>query len=222
MKITELMSGQITLFKTNSPINAQIEVVKDLFGTSIKVDNLTQSGNLIETIWKKTLKKIHKQNPDYKNCLILGLGGGSTAKLVRQTWTDIKIVGVDIDPVMVDLGKKYLKLGEQEVDIKILDAYEFIQKSKQKYDLILVDLYQGRSVPEQFSTEKFATLIKHTTYNNSTVIFNRLYSGQTRSDAVKFLKILEKVFDSVDPVYPLANVLFVCGSKPSRLPSLAW
>lgn len=209
-KLTELMTGVIRIHETESIINGHIEVARDLWGISIKVDNLTQSGNLIESIWKKSLKKTHQQNPDYKSCLILGLGGGSTAKIVRKIWPNIKITGVDIDPVMVELGKKYLKLENQNVDIEITDAYEFIKDNKNKYDLVLVDLYQGREVPKQFTSLQFATLINKSTSANGVAIFNRLYSGQTRSDAVKFLKILENVYNFVDPVYPLANVLFIC------------
>lgn len=210
------------IYENYSKINGKVEVTKDpFFGASIKCDGLTQSGDLIEKIWQKPLKKLSSpkgqasliSNYQYSNVLILGLGGGSTAKLIRKYWPEAKITGVDLDPIMIDLGKKYLKLDDYKVDIKIADAYEFVTNHQSlttnNYDLILIDLYQGREVPQQFDTEEFAKMIKKILSPEGTAVFNRLYAAGTRPKAVKFMHKLEKVFSEVDPIYPMANVMFI-------------
>ncbi len=126
------MLGTRVLEELNSKYNGRLKVVKTFgMGTYIQANGLTQSGGIVESIWKSTIRKI--KNQDIKNCLILGLGGGTVAKIIQERWPGVKITGVDIDPVMVELGKKYLGLGD--VQIKIQDAYDFDSTG---YDLVIV------------------------------------------------------------------------------------
>jgi len=197
------------LEERNSKINGLIKVVRTLgLGTYIQVDNLTQSGGIISDIWRPILKKISNFQFPISNCLILGLGGGTVATLVHETWPEAKITGVDIDPVMVELGKKYLGLDKIPIDIRIEDAYKF--KYKVRYDLIIVDLYLGKDFPKKFEDDEFIERVKQ---HSDLVIFNRLYFGEQRPAAVKFGNKLKRFFGRVDFVYPQANLLLVCSSS---------
>jgi len=170
------------------------------------VEGLTQSGGVVSDVWRTTLWKIKKFK--IKNCLILGLGGGSAALLVKRFWSDAKITGVDIDPVMVELGKKYL--GLKKVRVVIKDAEDFIKKTKRKFDLILVDTYVGYEYPEKFEKDEFAYSVKKCLNKGGIAIFNRLYSGEKRAAVLRFGRRLEKIFSKVDFVYPEANLTLLC------------
>ena len=208
------MLGTKILETKNSKFNGRIEVVRSLgWGTYIQVEGLTQSGGVVDGIWKITLKKI--KNKDIKSCLILGLGGGSVAKLVNKTWPGIKITGIDIDPVMIEMGEKYLGLNKIKLEKIVGDANEFIQKlikKDNKFDLVIIDLYKGHSVPEEFNNEEFPKQIKKIVTENGLAIFNRLYDGEARSRVVKFGLKLQKVYPKVDYFYPEANLMFICYS----------
>jgi hypothetical protein len=210
-KFTDLLAGQKILEKRQSKFNGKIKVIRNLaFGTHIQAGGITQSGGIVENIWKDTLKKIVNCPPAGRagklkidNCLILGLGGGTAAKYVRLLWPNAKVTGVDIDPIMVELGNKYLGLDKVNVDIKITDAYGF---NSSGYDLVIVDLYNGDQFPGKFEDDKF---LKRLT-KNKLVIFNRLYFGDKRSIAVKFGNRLQKIFPNVEWFYPQANLMFIC------------
>ena len=209
-----------TLASVESPYNGRLKVVKSLaWGTYIQAEGLTQSGGVVESIWKKVLGKLKKRNLDIKNCLILGLGGGTVAKLLNSTWTQAKIYGVDIDPFMVSLGEKYLGLDRKKVKIKVADALDFVLnelKGRKKYDLIVVDLYCGSKFPEKFSSDKFLKLVSKIISKGGVVLFNRLYTSdlKTRKSALFLGRKLERFFDEVEYFYPQANLVFIC-SKPS-------
>lgn len=219
-----ILAGQIEIDKQTSDFNGELTVIKDIFyGTYIKGGGLPQSGGLAEIIWRNTLNKVKGERQEIKDCLILGLGGGGIAKLVRNNWgEDVKITGVDIDPVIVDLGKKYLKLEEQDVLIKIQDVNDYIKAPRNKkqdtnYDLICIDTYQGDQFPKEFETEKFAKKIKSLLKEDlphgkagGIAIFNRLYGPEDRKLANNHAKVLEKVFEKVDRNYPEANIMFIC------------
>ena len=226
----DFLTGVKVLEEVVSPINGKVRVLKSLgLGTYIQVENLTQSGGVVYGVWKSTLKKLkNSKNPKLKNCLILGLGGGSAAKLVRKFWPEASITGVDIDPVMVEMGKKHM--GLTGVEIAISDAEKYLltishppashtrkrfgrgQPSNIKFDLILVDLYVGYEVPEKFQTENYIRLVRLNLERSGKAVFNRLYFGEKRAQAMKFAKKLEKVFSKVEYFYPEANVMFICSN----------
>lgn len=228
MKIADFLSGTKILQEVESPINGKISVVKSLaFGVHIQVGGLTQSGGIIKNVWKKALKEVRNQKSPkqrklatgqakVKTCLVLGLGGGSIVEIVKKYYPEAEITGVDLDPIMVGLGEKYLGLKKKDLRIVIDDAYGYVsQKPKlksQKFELILVDLYIGDEFPKKFESEDFIQKLKRAIAHKGIIVFNRLYFGEKRSEAMKFKDKLEKIFDKVDVVYPEANIMFVCYS----------
>ena len=216
-KTADFLTGIKVIEEVESPINGKLTVTQDLFwGISIKGGGLAQSGGIAKKVWLHTLKKLKKRGElEVKNCLILGVGGGGIVELVNGYWPGTKIVGVDIDPVMVDLGRKYLGLDQiaTEIVIKIEDGYKFAQRQareNKRYDLVCVDIYVGDEVPEKFETDKFINYVKRLLTKRGIAVFNRLYYDEKKDLAHKFEKKLEKVFEKVDRVYPEANIMFMC------------
>src|SRR3989344_2134100 len=204
-KINQLLEGRFILEEAESEINGKLVVIRDFaFGTYIRGGGLPQSGGLAEMIWKETLNKVNNPKLKVNNVLIVGLGGGSIAKLVRDSWKEAKITGVDIDPVIVELGKKYMKLDRSNVDINIEDAEKFIAKlikDKKKFNLICFDTYVGDTFPEKFESLSLIKQVSSILSEDGLVIFNRLYGSEDRVAALSFAKTLEKVFSSVVRVY---------------------
>ena len=199
------MFGTTILEERESKYNGHVKVIKTFgIGTYIQCNGLTQSGGIVESIWRSTLRQI--RNPTTKgviqseilNILILGLGGGTVAKLLRKKYPNAKITGVEIDPIMIEFGKKYLDLDKYNIDIKIADARKF---EINNYDLVIVDTYLGDSYIETTGSEPVRTNI---------AIFNRLYYGNKKEVALKFGEKLKKLFKKVEIFYPTANVMFFC------------
>lgn len=196
------MLGTTVLEERESEYNGHLRVLKTWgMGTYIQSEGLTQSGGIVESIWKSTLKQIKEKEID--SVLILGLGGGTLAKLLRKKYPNAKITGIEIDPIMIELGKKYLDLEKYNINIKIEDANNI---KFGNYDLVIVDMYSGDNFPKEFESDEF--LKKLTKYK--TVIINRLYYGDKRPDTVRFGNKLEKNFKKVTWFYPEANLMFIC------------
>ncbi|OGY11284.1 MAG: hypothetical protein A3H88_02245 [Candidatus Blackburnbacteria bacterium RIFCSPLOWO2_02_FULL_44_9] len=202
-----------TIEEVESPYNGKIKVIKTLEGTRLLVGGISQSGWLVKRVWKSALKKIKKLRPEIKSILILGLGGGSVAELVEEYWPGVRKVGIDIDPHMVDLGRKYLRLGEvSNLTVVIADAIFWIKKSPEKFDLILVDVYKGGDIPEAFRTKEFIKNVQRHLKADSIAAFNHLYSYIEKKDAEEFKNKLSEVFPAMTAVTPEANIIFICHS----------
>lgn len=202
------MLGTKILEEGESKFNGHLKVVRTLgLGTYIQADGLTQSGGIVKSIWKASLKKIRKR--DVRSVLVLGLGGGTVVNLIKEFWPNAKIKGVDIDKKIVDLGIKYLGLNKADVDVKIGDAQNYSPGGK-LFDLIIVDLYNGDNYPKKFATEKYMHFIKSLVNKSGMAIFNRLYYGDKRPETVKFGNKLTKIFSNVEWFYPEANLMLLC------------
>ena len=79
-----------------------------------------------------------------RRILILGLGGGSVARLARALAPDAEIVGVELDPEVVRLSREHLDLDQLDVRIEIADALAWLEKAEDSYDVILEDVFMGR------------------------------------------------------------------------------
>jgi len=141
------------------------------------------------------------------------LGAGGIVPLIKKRWPGAKITGVEIDSVMVELGRKYFDLSDVEIEIE--DAYKFVRRTTrnpQQYNLILIDTYLGDKYPKHLESKNYLHSVRSVLARRGIVVFNRLYYDDKRSQAMKFLKKLEKIFPKVEAVYPVANVMFICSS----------
>ena len=216
-KLKNFLSGAKILEEIESPINGRLTVIRDLaWGVHIKAGGLTQSGGVAEKVWHTSLKEVKKNVSKVNKCLILGLGGAGAAKAIKRYWDEAVITGVEIDPIMINLGEKYMGLKESGVKVVLEDAMKFAKrqtKKGKKYDLILVDMYVGDTIPEKFATPAFYNLVKKLLENKGVVVVNRLYYDEKRKLADKTRKDLEKNFLKVMAVFPEANVMFVCSDS---------
>jgi len=209
------MIGYKILEEKESKFNGHLKVVRSWgLGTYIQAEGLTQSGGIVETFWKQSLKRIYNPQFTITNCLILGLGGGTVAKLVKKNWKDTKVIGVDIDPLMIELGEKYLKFDKSQIEVQMGDALQICKKLKArgaKFDLIIIDLYNGDQFPKKFEKEDFIRLTKMMLSEDGVAMFNRLYYKDKKVEAEKFGRKLQKVFRKVEYYRPVSNLMFICG-----------
>ena len=196
--------------KTSSPYNGSIKVVNFFNKPRIIVNKMIESGGMVEVIWQKAIKAI-RQPSAISHCLILGLGGGTAANLINQSFPKAKITGVEIDKVMIELGKKYFNLSRIK-NLKIInrDAIKFLNKqpaAQNYYSLIMVDLYLGDKIPQKSTTVDFLTKLKKALSPKGTVIFNRLFYRQHKKETEKFINKLAKIFPKIKLIKAYSNLL---------------
>ncbi len=216
-KLEHFLSGVKILEEIESPINGKLIIVRDFaWGVHIKGGGLTQSGGVVNKVWNTSLKEARKKHSGIEKCLILGLGGGGVTRVIKRHWQKVAITGVEIDPVMINMGEKHMGLKESGVKIVNEDAMKFVKrqiKKKERYDLILVDMYIGDTIPEKFETASFYKKTKELLKKHGVVIVNRLYYGEKRKLADRAHEGLKRIFPKITTVFPEANIMFICRSS---------
>ena len=86
-----------------------------------------------------------------------------------------KITGVEIDAEIIKIANSYFHLDEiQNFKVVIDDAFEFVLKTKEKYDLIIIDIFQDTKMPnflfEAFFQNRTCFLLKE----KGVILFNTM------------------------------------------------
>ncbi len=77
--------------------------------------------------------------------LVLGLGGGSAARVVRALAPDATITGVEYDAEVVAAARKHFDLDDLHMEVIVADAREFLLHEKRRFDLIIDDIFIGNA-----------------------------------------------------------------------------
>ncbi len=79
-----------------------------------------------------------------RRVLILGLGGGSAARVVRALAPRARIVGVEMDTEVVRAARRHLGLDALGVDVVVADACAYLQRARGRFDAVIEDVFTGR------------------------------------------------------------------------------
>ena len=186
-----------TLFKGKSNFNGDIKVTENsgtrrlVAGSNTQSISLKPNGKAGLRYWDDMIPPDIDLNADAR-VLILGLGGGTTAKIISARFGPIAIDGVDIDPMMIELGKKYFDMSEPNLKVHIGDAVDFVNEARYKYDLICLDVFVAGSVPGKIETKEFISDVKNILADDGVCSINKIFSGKDEQAA--FENLVRSVF----------------------------
>lgn len=183
--------------------NRDIRVVEEQGKFKVLVNGSPQSGPYIEGLWRKVFRAFPiSEIRSPKSILVLGIAGGTAITLLKTMVPNARITAVDIDKTMIMVGKRWFHLGDiSGVTLVCDDAKKFVAhqgKSGAKYNLILVDIFQGRDIPEFIEKEEFWRDIKDLLVKDGVVILNYLREKGYREKSNMLLDKLRRIFHSVN------------------------
>jgi predicted membrane-bound spermidine synthase len=94
------------------------------------------------------------QPPRAPRVLLLGLGAGTSARGLLETYPGARVVGVELDPEVVRLARAHFALPA-EVEVHVGDARAFLARDTRRYDAIIVDAFRFPYVPFHLTTREF-------------------------------------------------------------------
>src|SRR5262245_4412996 len=95
------------------------------------------------------------------NLLEIGFGGGRTAWYLHKHIPSLDITCVELDPAVAELAKKHFGVRQEDkFKIAIADGRNYMVKSKETWNVIMIDAYRGPFVPFHLLTEEFYKVVK--------------------------------------------------------------
>lgn len=169
--------------KFYSGINQEMTLFKPLIGEwSLFGFGINLSGSYVENIWLGVFKIFNKSGFKPKDILLLGLGAGSAFFAAKKIWPQACLTGVDIDQTMIEISQKIYspnftrclvneffrnqpatpKSAEISLPVKIfkIDALSFLKDNQDKFDLVLIDIFEGRRIAPVVLAKEFISWVR--------------------------------------------------------------
>ncbi|WP_031456559.1 spermidine synthase [Flavobacterium chungangense] len=184
----------IKVFKKKSGRSKTIEVTWNNGELVLDSENTNYSYGSLQRILRYGLRNIgFKTIQKMNHILVLGVAGGSVIKtLIDEIEFKGKITGVEIDSDMIQIANEYFNLSEiKQLEIIIDDAFEFVLKTKNQYDLIIIDIFEDTNMPnflfERFFSERICSILK----DQGFVLFNTMILNE--KDNVRNRKYISEI-----------------------------
>lgn len=123
--------------------------------------NANYSFGSLERIFRLVLRRSHFSVSPSEKVLILGLGGGSLVKILREEYHFMgKVTAVENEPVILRIGRMHFAEYQEDLELMEMDAAEFLRQNEKKYHSIFIDLFVDNQVPPAFLREGFIREIR--------------------------------------------------------------
>jgi predicted membrane-bound spermidine synthase len=160
---------------------------------------------------------------EVKSALMVGLAGGTAARELAAAYPGMQIDGVEIDPEVVRLGKKYFGLDRPDIHVIVEDGRYYLRRTDQNYDIVGVDAYRQPYIPFQLTTKEFFQEVSDHLNEGGTAVVN---VGRTQTD-YRLVDVIASTMRAVFPyvyeidVGPYSNTMVIGTKSPSSLASFS-
>lgn len=159
-------------------------------------------------------------------CMI-GLAAGTIPKLYTAVYGPIPMDGAEIDPAIIEVGRRYFAMNEPNLHAVAEDGRRFLTRSQRQYDVIAIDAYRPPYIPFHLTTREFFEEVRrHLTPNGVAAINVVRTAHDTRlvdALASTMLTVFPSVFIIHEPLYgyDLGNSIVVATNQPAQMENFA-
>jgi predicted O-methyltransferase YrrM len=178
----------VNIYQKKSAVSRNLEITWNNGQLVLDSQNTNYSYGSLQRILRKGLKKIGFEKITAMNdILVLGVAGGSVIKtLADEIEYKGRITGVEIDAEIIQIANDYFRINEiPNLEIVIADAFEFVFKTKKRFDLIIIDIFQDITMPEFLFDEKFINQLGIILNNNGFILFNTMVLSEAHNNRNK-------------------------------------
>jgi spermidine synthase len=158
-----------------------------------------------------------------KRILIVGLGGACLQRYLHDLLHETVIESAELDPAVLEVARKYFDFIEDDRQkVHIGDGREYMEKSHEKFDIIMLDAFSATSIPYRLATREFLQRVKDRLAKGGIVCAN-LWSHQ--ADYPNMLKTYAQVFPELHVLpcpMPWSNHILVAMPTPQKLTVKKW
>ena len=147
---------------------------------------------------------------------ILGNAAGTTARAYGHYFPETEIDGVEIDPELEEVGRRFFDMGSAEnLTVHNDDARPWLRRSEGGYDVIMVDAYRQPYIPFYLATKEFFELARDRLAPGGLVIVNAGHPEGNDDLETVLGSTMAAVFPNVlrDPIED-TNTLLVASEGP--------
>jgi spermidine synthase len=186
-------------------------VVEDGTSRFLRFDSSFQSGMFLERpfatrfAYSDYLQLGLAYNPSAKKILVIGLGGAAVQKRLWRDFGDVTVTTVELDPDVVGVARRWFELPrDPRLPVVVDDGRRFLQRTDERFDVIMVDAFYADGVPFHLTTLEFVRLMKDRLTPGGVVATNVI--GALTGGSSQITRALWKTYAAVFPTVELHPV----------------
>ncbi len=139
---------------------------------------------------------------DVKSLALIGLAAGTISKQYTAVYGPLPIDGIEIDPAIVEAGRRYFDMTEPNLNVIVADGRWALQHSSKRYSVIGMDAYRVPYIPWHLTTKEFFQEARAHLADDGALVIN---VGRTFSDR----RLVEAMVGTLQSVFPSVYVVDV-------------
>ncbi|NOY63288.1 MAG: hypothetical protein GXP10_09100, partial [Gammaproteobacteria bacterium] len=160
--------------------------------------------------------------PGAESALVLGMGAGFIPQRLKENGIAVDVV--EINPNAIDVARDYFHFDDSGIRLFEEDARTYIRHCDKRYDIMVVDLFQGDGIPDYLLTREFFHDMKQCMSTNGIAVFNT-FGTPARLDASYYhvlktinseFKTLKMLHDDESDATKMTNI-YLLASPSKRL-----
>jgi spermidine synthase len=150
---------------------------------------------------------------------IVGLAGGTVARQYTAIYGPIPIDGVEIDPQIVAVGRRYFDMNEPNLRVIVQDGRYFLQATDRRYSVIALDAYRQPYIPFHLATREFFEEVRDHLTDDGVAAINVGHTGHDYRMVDALASTMRSVFPSAYIIESREafNSLVVATKQPTQL-----
>ncbi len=139
-------------------------------------------------------------NLHIKEIIMIGLGGATVPKCFLKDYPEIYFRTVEIDPEVIRIAYRYFFLSlESRHKITVGDGRDYIKKTQEPADLVLLDAFYSHTIPHHLFTVEFFEEIKNKLNEGGLLVinFNGALRGANSYLFSSLYKTLQVIFQEI-------------------------
>ncbi|HTP00580.1 MAG TPA: fused MFS/spermidine synthase [Anaerolineales bacterium] len=140
-----------------------------------------------------------------KRMAIVGLAAGTTARQATAVYGPIQIDGYELDPEIVEVGRRYFAEDLPNLNVHIGDGRWNLEQSPYKYDIIAVDAYRPPYIPPHMTTQEFYQICSDHLTDTGVVAIN---VGSVPGDR----RLINGLATTMATVFPSVHIMDIPGT----------
>lgn len=160
------------------------------------------------SVWTLMLAAPYFNHPDdvsVSQVAVIGLAAGTVSKQISQVFGPVPIDGIEIDPVIVEVGREYFAMNEPNINVIVGDGRYELNQLDGGYDLVTIDAYKVPYIPWHMTTRQFFEEIEARLTENGVMAINVGYVPGDR-------RFVEGITTTLLEVFPSVHTMDVPGS----------
>jgi spermidine synthase len=170
----------------------------------LRFDNSFQSGMVLgrpfATAFEYTelFHLLKAYNPGARDVLFIGLGGGSSPKRLWRDFPELRLQGVELDPVVVDVAYRFFELPrDPRLRVEVEDGRRYLNRTERRWDAILIDAFFSDAIPFHLFTSEFMELARSRLNSGGVILTNTI--GSIAGDQSRLFRSVYRTYRSVFP-----------------------